>query len=331
MAKGTNKKLVVERRVRKFLDVGTVKEQLQKFASQSLKSGRGAGWTFDVPTRIPAPRKDEISGDLIYTIIVRFKTTKNRQSVLDKWPAICQRFAESACAGQLRASPWKIIDPIGYSRVAAVASESHEKAETIKVKAEEPKELGTVNLTPGRNFNHIYGRRAQINRILSALKLAERTNWNKRTHSVLDGEPGCGKTEIMLSFSKMLGKEGRAWQWFDATSMTKAGALEQLMRSDVVPPVLFIEEIEKCEESALRWLLGVMDMRGIVRRTNYRVGNEAKNVRMVVIATANDVRVLKAMMSGGTLQPICEQNLVPSSRPGYYGENTRPRNGRHRR
>jgi SpoVK/Ycf46/Vps4 family AAA+-type ATPase len=111
----------------------------------------------------------------------------------------------------------------------------------------------------------------------------------------------------------MLGKEGEAWQWFDATSMTKAGALEQLIEADVVPPVLFIEEIEKCEENALRWLLGVMDMRGMIRRTNYRVGNQAKNVRMVVIATANDVKLLKSMMSGALYSRF--QNKVYCPRP----------------
>jgi len=305
------KKIVVERRVKKTLKPATVKEQLQKCASQSVKSGRGSGWTFEIPARIVAPKKDEISGELVYSCIVKFTTTTKRQSVQDKWPSICQRFAESACAGPFRSSPWKVIVPSGFTAVAAAATVAHEKAETTKAKAEEPKELGTVNLKPGNNFNHIYGRRAQINRILAALRLAQRTDWRKRTHSVLDGGPGCGKTEIMLSASKMLGEEGKAWQWFDATSMTKAGALEQLIEASVVPPVLFIEEIEKCDEQALRWLLGVMDVRGMIRRTNYRVGNQAKNVRMVVIATANDVKLLKTMMSGALYSRFANKIYCP--------------------
>jgi SpoVK/Ycf46/Vps4 family AAA+-type ATPase len=80
--------------------------------------------------------------------------------------------------------------------------------------------------------------------------------------------------------------------------MTKAGVIELVMESDTVPGVLFIEEIEKCPENDLRWLLGVMDVRGQIRRTNYRVGNQAKNVRMVVIATANDVNLLRTVMAG---------------------------------
>jgi MoxR-like ATPase len=158
--------------------------------------------------------------------------------------------------------------------------------------------LATVNLEPGDHFNRIYGREPQIRRTFDALMLAERTGWNKRRNTLFDGPPGCGKSETMLSFAKMLGKEGEQWLWFDAPNMTKAGAVELIISAPRVPPILFIEEIEKVEEAALRWLLGVMDIRGEVRRTNYRVGNEAKNVRMFVVASANNVKLLKTVMSG---------------------------------
>jgi hypothetical protein len=121
--------------------------------------------------------------------------------------------------------------------------------------ADEPKILGEVNLEPGQHFSRIYHRDAQVNRILDALRLAQRTDWVKRTHFLLDGDPGSGKSEIMLAFAGMLGAENREWRWFDATSMTRAGAIEEVMRFPVVPPVLFIEEIEKWEEAGLRWLL----------------------------------------------------------------------------
>src|SRR5690606_31257476 len=98
--------------------------------------------------------------------------------------------------------------------------------------------------------------------------------------------------------AKLLGEEDVSYAKFDATSMTKAGVLENLIENPFVPPVLIIEEIEKCEESALRWLLGVMDSRGEIRRTNYRVGNQAKNVKMIVLASANDLGLLKTMMAG---------------------------------
>jgi SpoVK/Ycf46/Vps4 family AAA+-type ATPase len=97
----------------------------------------------------------------------------------------------------------------------------------------------------------------------------------------------------------MLGKENEAYLWFDATSFTKAGVLSSFSSSSpIIPPCLFIEEIEKCVEDALRWLLGLMDIRGEIRRLNYRVGHEAKNVRMVVIASANNVKLLKTLLAG---------------------------------
>jgi hypothetical protein len=41
-----------------------------------------------------------------------------------------------------------------------------------------------------------------------------------------------------------------------------------------------------------------MDTRGRLSRTNYQAGHQARSVRMVVIATANDVKLLETVMSG---------------------------------
>jgi Mrp family chromosome partitioning ATPase len=164
-----------------------------------------------------------------------------------------------------------------------------------------PKAIGDVNLSfPVGTFDRIYGREAQIRRIVDALSLGAATGWTKRKHTLLSGPPGCGKSETMLALARALGREGEAWIWFDATSTTRAGAVEQLLGAKTIPPVLFIEEIEKTQESALRWLLGVMDERGEVRRTNYRVGNQQRAVRLAIVATANSVDLLR-QMDGGAL------------------------------
>ena len=102
----------------------------------------------------------------------------------------------------------------------------------------------------------------------------------------------------MRAMAKMLGTEKSNYLWFDATSSTQAGAIQALMSSPMIPPVLFVEEIEKTEESALRWLLGMLDKRGEIRRLNFRVGNQARNVRMICYATVNDEDRFKKAMSG---------------------------------
>ena len=81
------KKIVVERRVKKTLKPATVKEQLQKCASQSVKSGRGSGWTFEIPARIVAPKKDEISGELVGTAITLKNNAVADQAQLRAWCA----------------------------------------------------------------------------------------------------------------------------------------------------------------------------------------------------------------------------------------------------
>jgi hypothetical protein len=288
-------KMVVERRVQKRISPDMVRQQLQRCADLAMKGGRGRGWTYKIG-RIEPP--DEQGEERVYVATLTFVPTSDRESLQTKWPNICKRFAEAGCAGNLRAAPWVVVSPAGYQQVAAEAHKEQIKAQTRKEKAEEEKTLGEINIVPGDHFKRIFGRDAQIRRILDALSLAKRTEFKKRTHTLLDGEPGGGKSEIMMALADMLGKEGEAWRWFDATSMSKAGAIEEIIENPVVPPVLFIEEIEKTEEQSLRWLLGVMDTRGEIRRTNYRVGNQARNVRMVVIASANDVKLLKSVMSG---------------------------------
>lgn len=306
-----NKVVVLERQVSKSLQPQKIRTQMQSIASTACNGPRGAGWMFTIPNKLPDPvHKD---GNICYQVSLHLRTTSNRKSVEEKFPNIVQRLAQAGCAGPYKAKPWTVIEPAGYAKFAAQAEEEVKSAKARKEKANEIKEIGEINLNPNGYFEHIFGRQPQINRVLSAIQLGHRTDWNKRVNSVLDGEPGCGKTEIMKAIAKMLGKEDEAYTWVDATSTTRAGMLEKLINGSYIPPVMFIEEIEKCEENALRWLLGVMDIRGQVRRLNYRTGPQCENVKMVVIATANDVKLLKSMMSGALYSRF--QNKIYCPRP----------------
>lgn len=288
-------KIIIERRLTKRLADSAVRAQVRHCTDLSLKGGRGRGWTARVAA---CEAKSDRNGHVVYTAAISYSTTSKRESLEAKWPQIVERFADAGCAGQFKASPWKVIEPTGFGHHAEAAKNKAAKQQKLRELADTPKELAPINLKANGSFDRIYGREAQIRRTFDALHLAVKTDWSRRRHTLYDGSPGCGKTETALAFAKMLGNEGEHWLWFDAPNMTKAGAVELLISSPSVPPVLFIEEIEKVEENALRWLLGVMDVRGEVRRTNYRVGNEAKNVRMLIIATANDVKQLKTVMSG---------------------------------
>ncbi len=145
-------------------------------------------------------------------------------------------------------------------------------------------------------FSHIYARDAQIRLIRDSIAAAAATKFQKRTHCVLWGLPGCGKTEILLAFERMIGAQN--FIKLDATMTTKAGAENFILDIQSVPPIIIIEEIEKCNPVNLPWLLGVMDDRGEIIKTNARIGSVRKEARCLILATANDYDEFKKMYSG---------------------------------
>jgi len=239
-----------------------------------LITGSGYAATVNIPGRMKAQEWTEVVSSIREACILRFDP------------------------------PWMIVDVAGDNAEHEPDGDDKEKT------ADRP--VGSVNLDfPPDTFARLYGRDAQIRRTMDALILGRDTGWTKRKHTLLLGPPGCGKTELMLILSRAMGKEGEAWTWFDATSTTKAGAIEQLMQATVSPPILFVEEIEKTHESSLRWLLGLMDERGEVRRTNYRVGNQVKALKKCVVATCNNDQLLKAMDAGALYSRFANRVYCP--------------------
>lgn len=121
----------------------------------------------------------------------------------------------------------------------------------------------------------------------------------------------CGKTEVLLGMQKMLGEENDAYLKFDATSTTEAGASRLLLEAEHIPPILFVEEIEKANENSLRWLLGVLDQRAEIRRTNFRIGNQSRNVKMLCMATVNNMNLFRNVMSGALASRFPFQVFCP--------------------
>jgi len=171
-------------------------------------------------------------------------------------------------------------------------------AEELKITPPSGKDYGEINTNPTGFFDHIYGREAAINIALSAINAAKDSDLTQRHHVLLYGPPGSGKTEILKSIGRMLGQEGDAYLSIDATSATEAGIYKMLFELTHIPPVLLIEEAEKVPEKAQRWTLALMDQRAEIRKTNFNVGHMAKNVRMIVLATVNDIELFKKSMFG---------------------------------
>lgn len=153
-------------------------------------------------------------------------------------------------------------------------------------------------------FQGIYDRAAHIRLIGASIKRMKDTKGAKRNHILLYGLPGCAKSHIMMGWMQVLGPG--AYFTINANSATRAG-IEQmfLKRFDKtgVPPICFVEEIEKTAENILTVWLSILDDRAEVRKINYR---EQKRIeaKVLSIATAND-KVLFDRLHGG--------------RPGYPG------------
>lgn len=144
-------------------------------------------------------------------------------------------------------------------------------------------------------FAHLYGRNAHIGRIRGAIEAGIQSDFNNRFHCALVGPPGCGKSDICRSLQKALGEE--AVMEYDATAMTGAGAIKDLAEREILPRILVVEEIEKADEKSLAFLLGLMDMRGEIRKTTARTKIQ-RDTKLLVIATVNNYEKFKGMNAG---------------------------------
>lgn len=301
-------KVVLERVTERRLNPEKITDQIQKIVGRGLKGARGRGWTFNIKSIAEPVEKNE---SWSHKVIVELSATSSRVSVTEKLPQILTKMAEVGGNASLQGRPWCLLEPNGYEKYAIRSIENHNDIVKKKEKSQELKNLGDINLISNGEFDHIFDRKHQINRIFNSLHLAKITNFQKRSHCLLSGPPGCGKTEILESFKRMLGNKDEAYISFDGSNMTRAGVVEQIMDASTVPPVLIIEEIEKCEEANLRWLMSIMDKRGEIRRTNFRVGTQARDVRMVVLATANNTDLLERYMAGAIASRFDQKIYCP--------------------
>lgn len=209
----------------------------------------------------------------------------------------------------LRSLPWKLVYPPGHE-------EDNEIDAKIKQPSSDVRNYTEIEISDDdKFFSHIYERNEQIAIVTNAVKVAIKSDLQQRLHTVLYGDPGSGKTEILRALGTSLGDENEAYLLLDATSSTKAGALKLLFEAENIPPVLIIEEAEKvADDDTLKWLLGITDQRGEIRKTNYRIGHQARNVKMLCYATVNDYDKWQRMSAGALASRFFEVYCPPPSR-----------------
>lgn len=162
-----------------------------------------------------------------------------------------------------------------------------------------------------KHFDHIYGREAQIEVVLSYIRAAIDSNWSNRFHAALVGHPASGKTETARAFKRMLG-EGAVME-LDATGTTMAGAilaLKKAKESGCVPRILIIEEIEKTDFKQFPWLLAMLDPRAEIRKINFK-GEIHMEAKLLCIATINNYKLFNEAMEGALASRFADPIFFP--------------------
>lgn len=285
-----------------------LRSQLVFIADRGIASTRGRGWDYEIGTISCVPRESE-SGRWRFTSTIRFyRKVDVDPSRFQRQSSEILEFASAAgFNAKFQNRPWVCVSQADVGKPQSeMALLNLDNDDDSNSSSDDPaheqeiyvpmREVGEFK--KGKYFDHLYGLDSQITVLMSALQAASDSDMKNRFHSLMWGFAGCGKTEILQSTSKLLTHLGVSHQLLDATSTTEAGMRKSLLDEDkLVPEVFLIEEIEKTPENSLRWLLGIMDIRGVIQQANYRK-TASRKVDAIVLATANDMNLLKRMMYG---------------------------------
>lgn len=287
------------------LDASVMRTQLAYIVGRSLAGNRGKVWS---SKSIPSPVCGEVDNEYVYSVSIGIQRTGRSipKAKEDRQWEIIQQMAEGAG----RSKGWTLAGmPVAVAKQGQEAPKSDEVNTSPSAPAIRSYSSFSVNVHNGTGefFSHLYGREAHIAIVKSAIE-AFADNREDRFHTVLYGSPASGKTEILRSFARWLGPESVLV--FDATSTTKAGAERVLLETKDIPPILILEEVEKTDEKSLRWLLGVMDQRGEVRKVTHRT-NTAKSVQLLCLATVNDMDLFKRVMDGALASRFSHHLFCP--------------------
>lgn len=199
---------------------------------------------------------------------------------------------------------WTLVEGNATPETEAIIASTSEK------KPKEPKRIVSNNtniVVPDltsevfeSHFDRLYNREPHIRLIYDSVKAAINTGFKNRNHVLLYGLAATAKTELFNAFRNFIGVNN-VWH-VDATTTTKAGLERELVKRSqekTLPPFILIEEIEKVTNpDNINCLLQVMDTRGMIQRTNARVGDVYEECKVVVWATCNDSNLLRGFADG---------------------------------
>jgi len=329
MANSIRRQVMLKRKCSQKTNDKTTKKQVEYIAKRSTTGSRGKGWEYKVK-KAAAPVK--VGESWIFTYRIEYQKSGGRgEAWKGQWAEILKYVIEVGNGTKYGKFPWRVTHPDEKEIKAILAEEGYLEEldhvfmpdnerptvhddKLLPMDEDHQKKYADISFDRKDHFTHIYDRDAQIERVISAIKAAQASLMENRFHCVLYGPPGCGKTEILLAVCTMLGREGEAYIKLDATSTTKAGIESHLLDPNtLIPPVIMIEEIEKTNEMDLRWMLGVLDKRGEIRKLNYRI-NARRNVPMLCLATVNNMELFKNVLAGALASRFPNKLYCP--RPG---------------
>lgn len=305
-----------------------IESQVSYIIERALNSSRGRGWEITSrnhhdPVETPKGWK--------FVCDINLEKTRGRgiggEVEYKQWEDIKAMFTQAGQAAKFIDSPWiatfdddiKVTDKVVVKSMPEVDNCLNEETDSIAgVKTvagaiadqildwsdlQIPDELlhSDEALAEHPAFSDLYDIGPQIRTVLSAIKRAVDTNGASRYHSVLYGEPGCGKTSTLRAVEKLFGP-GSVLH-LDATSTTKAG-IEKLFFSELkqYPRLVFLEEAEKAPEEGLKIWLGALDDRGELRKVNFRQ-TQVREIQILFFCTANNKRAFDNMMGTGSGEP----------------------------
>lgn len=268
------------------------------------------------------------NGRYLYTVDFTFEKTSGHTKNIDReWQGMEENLAKLGQNTKFQPYPWTIVRPEGWVKpiidavvnaikgeggsfieVSEVGQVSHALSNNTGITLQEVKERALPLITTllededelnkSPFFQGIFGRNAQIRCVLSSVKSFLETDGARRSHCLLFGRPGCGKTNILSSVIDLLGDDSTVR--LDGTSLTAPGLYKiyfDELKDIPEPPFVLLEEAEKTTEEALRVWLGVLDDRGELRKINARQMS-ARKMKVLCMATANDKSIFDRVMGG---------------------------------